>query len=141
MCVCNDKIDADVSDKNSPLGKLCNTAHGKTYGYAFYDGYQRRAKISKYVTYKDSTTIRPCVFQFQMKEIMHMCLPVLDDLNYQVIVEQHCGSDSASMCGLTERLSEHVNTSRFVIQRLFRDISDCKWVILLCCIFAMVFAT
>jgi len=140
MCVCNPKIDADVSNPLTPLGAMCDTPDAKKYGYIFNNNYATQSDISSYVTYTDSTTERPCTFQFTTHEVMRMCLPALDALNYEQIVEQSCGSDGASSCGLTENLSKHLNESRYVVQRLLSDVTRCGVIIVLCCGFALLFS-
>lgn len=140
MCVCNPKIDADVSNPLTPLGAMCDTVEARKYGYVMNNNYATQSDVSSYVTYTDSTTERPCTFQFTTHEIMKMCLPALDALNYEQIVQQNCGSDGASSCGLTENLSKHLNESRYFVQRLLSDVTHCGVVIVMCCGFALLIA-
>jgi len=65
---------------------------------------------------------------------MGMCLPSLDDLSYELIVEQGCGTNGDSTCGVKEYLSAFLNSSRNVVVRLLTDISSCWLVITICCI-------
>jgi len=140
MCVCNPAIDADVNNPLTPLGSMCSTADAQQYGYVFNNNYASQSDISSYVTYTDSTTMRPCTFQFVTHQIMKMCLPALDPVNYDQIVAQSCGASGSDPCGLEENLSKHLNTSRFLVARVMADVAHCGMVIILCCGCAIVFA-
>ena len=112
MCLCNPKITKDAGQTMTPLGKICNTAHGKKYGYVFDNNYKKQSDISRcrqvlqkchlttcltytmavvcsYVTYTDAhksaDKFLPCSFQYSTHKIMDLCLPALDTLSYELV--------------------------------------------------------
>jgi len=123
MCVCNPKLNADVDQPLTPLGAMCADADAKKYGYVFSNSYASKSTISSYVTHTDSTTMLPCTFQFLTHEIMGMCVPQLDAINYEQIVAQDCGPNGGSTCGLTENLSNYLTSSSQFGRRLISDVT------------------
>ena len=85
MCICNDKIHPDSSNPLTALGSICNTPTAQKNGYAFSSDDSPIEQYLSYLTYTDATQHRPCTFRYSTKEIMHMCLPAVDDVNMQTV--------------------------------------------------------
>lgn len=49
MCVCNPKMDSDVSNPLTVLGGICETKDAKKYGYAVLNSYSKKEEISRFV--------------------------------------------------------------------------------------------
>ena len=49
MCVCNPKMDSDVSNPLTVLGGICKEPDAKKYGYAMLNSYSKKEEISRCV--------------------------------------------------------------------------------------------
>lgn len=141
MCVCNPKIDPDVSNTMTPLCKLCNNKDdnyfGRKYGYVTTSSYQRNEMTSK-VTYTSASMQRACNFQYNTQEVMGMCLPSLTSTNYQTIVVQNC---NGGPCGISETLTKNLTVWKELSRRWLMDVAKCWVPLLIACLCAIVWAS